>query len=79
MDAIDPQQPTRMRLPTILAHIAQVVIAIVVLGLAAYGVDYISYNVLIYSVAVVSRITFLALHKYSFQHRAPAVSVCHHG
>lgn len=48
------QQP-RMRLPTILTHVAQIVLAIAVLGLAAYGVDYISYNVLIYSLVVVSR------------------------
>lgn len=44
-----------MRLPTILTHVAQIVLAIAVLGLAAYGVDYISYNVLIYSLVVVSR------------------------
>ena len=44
-----------MRLPTILTHVAQIVLAIAVLGLTAYGVDYISYNVLIYSLVVVSR------------------------
>ncbi len=43
-----------MRLPTLAAHGAQTIIAFTVLGLAAYGVDYISYNVLIYSLAVVS-------------------------
>lgn len=44
-----------MRLPTLIAHVAQIVLAIAVLGLAAYGVDYISYNVLIYSLVVVSK------------------------
>lgn len=44
----------QMRLPIIAAHFAQVLLAIIVLGLAAYGVDYISYNVLIYSLVVVS-------------------------
>jgi hypothetical protein len=44
----------RMRLPTLIAHGAQIVLAITVLGLAAYGVNYISYNVLIYSLVVVS-------------------------
>ncbi|KAJ8105011.1 hypothetical protein OPT61_g10438 [Boeremia exigua] len=52
MDGSGAQQPARMRLPSIIAHVAQILLAIVVLGLAAYGVDYISYNVLIYSVAV---------------------------
>ncbi|KAH6620030.1 hypothetical protein C7974DRAFT_224878 [Boeremia exigua] len=53
MEAIQgTQQPGRMRLPTIMAHAAQIILATVVLGLAAYGVDYIPYNVLIYSVAV---------------------------
>lgn len=52
MDGSGVQPSARMRLPTILAHIAQTVLAIVVLGLAAYGIDYISYNVLIYSVSV---------------------------
>lgn len=54
MDGTAAQQ-SRQRLPTLLAHIAQLVLAIAILGLAAYGVDYISYNVLIYSIAVVSR------------------------
>ena len=54
MDAT-PAQQSRKRLPTLLAHIAQLVLAIIILGLAAYGVDYISYNVLIYSIAVVSK------------------------
>ena len=36
-----------------MAHVAQIGVAIAVLGLAAYGVGYISYNVLIYSLAVV--------------------------
>jgi hypothetical protein len=45
---------SRKRLPTLLAHIAQLILAIVILGLAAYGVDYITYDVLIYSIAVVS-------------------------
>ncbi|KAF1934214.1 uncharacterized protein M421DRAFT_115828 [Didymella exigua CBS 183.55] len=43
---------SRMRLPTLLAHVAQTILAFVILGLAAYGVEYISYNVLIYSIAV---------------------------
>lgn len=47
-------QRSQLRLPTLLAHVAQNVLAIIILGLAAYGVDYISYNVLIYSIAVVS-------------------------
>lgn len=54
MDGTGVQQPARMRLPTLVAHAAQVVLAITILGLAAYGVDYISYNVLIYSLVVVS-------------------------
>ncbi|KAF9699110.1 hypothetical protein EKO04_003118 [Ascochyta lentis] len=41
-----------MRLPTLITHIAQVFLALTILGLAAYGVDYISYNVLIYSLVV---------------------------
>lgn len=56
MDAT-PAQQSRKRLPTLLAHIAQLVLAVITLGLAAYGVDYISYNVLIYSIAVVSKIS----------------------
>ncbi|KZM19830.1 hypothetical protein ST47_g9167 [Ascochyta rabiei] len=52
MDGTAAQQPARRRLPTLIAHVAQVVLAITVLGLAAYGVDYISYNVLIYSLVV---------------------------
>lgn len=57
MDGAGTQQPAhtpRMRLPTIIAHVAQIVLSFTVLGLAAYGVDYISYNVLIYSLVVVS-------------------------
>ena len=54
MDRTGAQQP-RMRLPTILTHVAQIVLAIAVLGLTAYGVDYISYTVLIHSLVVVSR------------------------
>lgn len=50
-------QQSRKRLPILLAHIAQFVLAIVILGLASYGVDYISYNVLIYSIAVVSNMS----------------------
>ena len=56
MDAT-PAQQSRKRLPTLLAHIAQLVLAIIILGLAAYGVDYITYNVLVYSIAVVSEIS----------------------
>lgn len=56
MDGIGAQQ-SRMRLPTVLAHVAQIILGIVILGLAAYGVDYISYNVLIYSLAVVSKMS----------------------
>ncbi|KAF3051633.1 hypothetical protein E8E11_008655 [Didymella keratinophila] len=51
MDAT-PAQQSRKRLPALLTHIAQLVLAIIILGLAAYGVDYITYNVLIYSIAV---------------------------
>ena len=57
MDGTVAQQPAhtpRMRLPTLIAHTAQIVLALIVLSLAAYGVDYISYNVLIYSLVVVS-------------------------
>lgn len=54
MDGTAAQQ-SRKRLPVLLAHIAQLVLAIIILGLAAYGVDYISYNALIYSVVVVSK------------------------
>ena len=43
-----------MRFPTLMAHVAQIVVAVAILGLAAYGVDYIKYDVLIYSVTVVS-------------------------
>lgn len=56
MDGTGAQQPahlTRMRLPNLIVHVAQIVLATTVLGLAAYGVDYISYNVLIYSLVVV--------------------------
>ncbi|KAF2625871.1 hypothetical protein BU25DRAFT_492428 [Macroventuria anomochaeta] len=52
MDGTGAQQTARMRLPALIAHVAQIVLAIAVLGLAAYGVDYISYNVLIYSLVV---------------------------
>jgi hypothetical protein len=60
MDGTGAQRPARMRLPMLIAHAGQIVLAIVILGLAAYGVDYISYNVLIYSLVAVSW-TFLVL------------------
>ncbi|KAG9205579.1 hypothetical protein G6514_007184 [Epicoccum nigrum] len=41
-----------MRFPTLMAHVAQIIVAVAILGLAAYGVDYIKYDVLIYSVTV---------------------------
>jgi hypothetical protein len=47
-------QQRNMRFPTLMAHVAQIVVAVAILGLAAYGVDYIKYDVLIYSVTVVS-------------------------
>jgi hypothetical protein len=47
-------QQRNMRFPTLMAHVAQIVMAVAILGLAAYGVDYIKYDVLIYSVTVVS-------------------------
>ena len=53
-----------MRLPTLMAHIAQILLAIAILGLAAYGVDYISYNILIYSVVVVSEMVRLDKPQY---------------
>jgi len=64
MDGTRAQQPVRMRLPAVMAHVAQIVLAVVVLGLAAYGVDYISYNVLIYSVTVVCAMDILDSDKY---------------
>ena len=53
MEGNGPQQ-RNMRFPTLMAHVAQIVVAVTILGLAAYGVDYIKYDVLIYSVTVVS-------------------------
>ncbi|KAF2997357.1 hypothetical protein E8E13_003918 [Curvularia kusanoi] len=49
---MDAAKQSKMRSQAIMAHIAQIVVAIVIMGLAAYGVDYIKYDVLIYSVSV---------------------------
>jgi hypothetical protein len=38
----------------ILIHTVQLILAIIILGLSAYEVHYVAYNVLIYSVIVVS-------------------------
>lgn len=53
MDDAAAQQP-KMRSRAIMAHVAQIVVTVTVMGLASYGIDYISYNVLIYSATVVS-------------------------
>ena len=50
-----------MRFPTLMAHVAQIVVAVAILGLAAYGVDYIKYDVLIYSVTVVRSLFLICL------------------
>jgi hypothetical protein len=54
-------QQRNMRFPTLMAHVAQIVMAVAILGLAAYGVDYIKYDVLIYSVTVVSTLLSIYL------------------
>lgn len=67
MEGLDAQQPAHtsgLRLPTLVVHIAQIFLAVIVLGLAAYGVDYISYNVLIYSLVVVSCIGHVDTTRY---------------
>lgn len=42
------------RLVLLLIHVAQIVLAITALGLSAYAIHYVAYNILIYSVVVAS-------------------------
>ena len=43
-----------LRCTTLFVHVVQLVLAVVVLGLDAYGVGYMAYNILIYSLIIVS-------------------------
>ena len=43
----------RTRILLVLLHSVQLILAVVVLGLDSYGIQYIPYNALIYSLAVV--------------------------
>jgi hypothetical protein len=49
-------QPHIVAVPrwTLGLHIAQLFLAVIILGLDAYGISFIAYNVLIYSLVVVS-------------------------
>ena len=48
---VDSSHRTRIHL--LLLHSVQLIVAVVVLGLDSYGIQYIPYNALIYSLAVV--------------------------
>lgn len=43
-----------LRCTTLFVHVVQLVLAVVILGLDAYGVGYVAYNILIYSLIIVS-------------------------
>jgi hypothetical protein len=43
------------RLPVLCIHITQLLLAVAILGLDAYGVGYVAYNVLICSIVVVRK------------------------
>ena len=62
------------RLPIVLLHSAQLLLAIIILGLDAYGIRYVAHDVLIYSLVTVSAAKVDTSHLVTYRSRSFALS-----